>query len=170
MTPAAETFQIIRSMFKHAWETRAAQAEEIATKLKAETVRLDRQIEQLLDRVVDAADSSMGSAYERRIAKFGKEKLLASEKLAKKPGPKRTFDEMFELACGFLSSPWNIWRNESMAAKKAVLKLAFAERAAYSRNSGFRTPKTTLLFNMLGDFQGERIMAEKMGFEPTIRF
>jgi site-specific DNA recombinase len=171
LSPGAETFQIARAMFKQAWETRLAQAKEIAATLKSEVGRLDKQIEQLLDRVVEASNASTVSAYERRIAKLEKEKLLASEKLAQKPGPKRTFEEMFELACGFLSSPWNIWQIESMEAKKTVLKLAFAERPAYSRNSGFRTPKTTLPFKVLDEiFRGHEVMAEKKGFEPSIPF
>lgn len=160
MTPSAETFQIVRAMFKHAWEIRLAQAKSIAATLKSDIVRLDRQIEQLLDRVVDASNASTVSAYERRIAKLEKEKLLAVEKLSRKAGPKHTFDEMFEHACNFLSSPWNIWRNDRMEAKKMVLRLAFAERPAYSRNTGFRTPKTTLPFKVLGDFyEGENCMA-----------
>lgn len=170
MTPSAETFQIVRLMFKHAWETRLAQAKEVATTLKSEIVRLDRQIEQLLDRVVDASSTSMVSAYERRIAKLEKEKLLASEKLSKKPGPKRTFEEMFEHACDFFSSPWNIWRNGSMDARKTVLKLVFAERPAYSRNSGFRTPKTTLPFKVLGDFYGGKdSMADREVVRATLK-
>jgi site-specific DNA recombinase len=171
MTPSAATFDIARAMFKHAWDTRLAQAKEISVTLKAEVVRLDRQIEQLLDRVVEASSAATVNAYERRIAKLEKEKLLAAEKLSKKPGPQRPFEGMFELACQLLSNPWNIWRNENMIARKMVLKLAFAERPAYSRNEGFRTPKTTIPFKFLeGISVGECSMAEKMGFEPTIPF
>ncbi len=169
MTPSTETFQLVRAMFKHAWDTRLSQAKEIAAALKSEVARLDRQIEQLLDLVVNTQSASTISAYERRIAKLEKEKQVASEKLSQKPGPKRTFDEMFELACEFLSSPWNIWKNHNETAKKMVLKLAFAERLEYSRNSGFRTPKTTLPFKVLNGFcVGESRMAEPEGFEPSI--
>jgi site-specific DNA recombinase len=169
LTPSTATFEIARAMFKHAWETRLVQAKEIAASLKTEVVRLDRQIEQLLDRVVDASSTATITAYERRIAKLEKEKLLAAEKLSKKPGPQRTFDEMFELACEFLSSPWHIWRKDTMTARKTVLKLAFAERPAYCRNTGFRTPKTTMPFKVLdGISVGEHRMAERKGFEPSI--
>ena len=171
MTPSEETFQIARAMFKTAWETRLAQANQIAAALKSEVVRLDRQIEQLLDLVVNANSGSTVGAYERRIAKLEKEKLSAAEKLNQKPGPKRSFEEMFEHACTFLSSPSNIWRNGSDAARKMVLKLAFTERLEYAREAGFRTPKTTLPFKVLGDFlSGRNGMAEREGFEPSIRF
>ena len=171
MTPSTGTFQIARAMFKTAWETRLAQAKEIAATLKSEVVRLDRQIEQLLDLVVNANSGTTIAAYERRIAKLEKEKLMAAEKLGQKPGPKRSFEEMFEHACAFLSSPSNIWKNPSAAAKKIVLKLAFTERLEYTRESGFRTPKTALPFKVLRDFlSSESRMAERKGFEPSIRF
>lgn len=169
MTPSENTFVIARAMFKHAWETRLAQATEMIAALKSEVVRLDRQIEQLLDLVVNSSSATTVSAYERRISRLEKEKLIAAEKLAQKPGPKRTFEEMFEHACNFLASPLNIWKNPNPAARKLVLKLAFAERLQYRRDTGFRTPKTTLPFKVLGDFlSGERRMAEGMGLTSNL--
>lgn len=170
LTPSERTFQIARAMFKQAWDMRLAQAKQATTALKSEIVKRDRQIEQLLDRIVDATSTASISAYERRVAKLERDKLLTSEKLAQKPGPQRPFDEMFELACEFLSSPWNIWERGPINGRRMVLKLAFAERPAYDRNQGFRTPKTTLPFKLLGDIHmGKCEMAETVGFEPTIR-
>ena len=76
---------------------------------------------------------------------------------------------MFELACQFLSSPWRIWKNGDLTQRRAVLKLAFAERPHYCRSEGLRTRKTILPFNMLGDFvESEGVMAERQGFEPWV--
>lgn len=166
LTPSDKTFAIVRVMFRHAWDIRLAQAKHTATALKAEVTKLDRQIEQLLDRIVDATSTASISAYERRIAKLEKDKLLVSEKLVRKPDPQRPFEEMFELACDFLSSPWNIWKNGDTTEKRTVLKLAFAERPAYDRKRGFRTPKTTLPFKLLGEItMGKCKMAERESVE-----
>ena len=52
-----------------------------------------------------------------------------------------------------------------------VLKLAFAERLAYSRSDGFRTPKTTMPFKALDGFVGDEDgLADREGFEPSIEF
>ena len=49
--------------------------------------------------------------------------------------------------------------------------MAFAERLAYVRGEGFRTAKTTLPFRYLGDIEAQNsAMAEKEGFEPSIRY
>ncbi len=50
----------------------------------------------------------------------------------------------------FLASPWKLWGSDRIEDKRTVLKLAFSERLAYERGKGFRTPKTTMPFNMLG--------------------
>jgi site-specific DNA recombinase len=56
--------------------------------------------------------------------------------------------------------------------KKAVLKLAFADRLAYVRNEGFRTPNLALPFKVLADFKGSKSkLARPERFElPTLRF
>lgn len=168
MTPTREVFELVRAMFKLAWDTRLEQAVHAAVALKADIVRLDKQIDQLMDRIVEASSVSMITAYERRVEKLQREKLIAAEKLQQKPGPKRPFEEMFELACDFLSSPWNIWNAESLAGRRMVLRMVFSERPAYGRNSGFRTPKTTLPFKLLGDFRmGKCEMAERKGLSGS---
>ena len=40
--------------------------------------------------------------------------------------------------------------------QRAVLKLAFADNLQYDRQTGFRTPRTTLPFKVLGGFSGRK--------------
>ncbi|WP_375451771.1 zinc ribbon domain-containing protein [uncultured Devosia sp.] len=68
MTPTQEVFEIVRAMFKQAWDTRLDQATQAAVTLKADIVRLDKQIDHLMDRIVEATSGSMITAYERRVA------------------------------------------------------------------------------------------------------
>ena len=60
-----------------------------------------------------------------------------------------------ELTLKFLSSPWNIYKNGDHAAKRTVLKLAFAEPPRYDRNSGYGTIKTAFPFKVLEDLTGQ---------------
>lgn len=76
--------------------------------MQRETIKLEKQIEQLVDRIVDSHSQTAVSAYERRIANLEKEKLILVEKLATGTGPKRSFEEMFELAFTFLANPWKL--------------------------------------------------------------
>ena len=79
-----------------------------------------------------------------------------------------TYEELFELALAFLSSPWKLWESGQLNLRRTVLRLAFSERIAYDRKTGFRTPKTTLPFKVLEAFStGKSGMAHPTGFEPV---
>lgn len=68
---------------------------------------------------------------------------------------------------GFLSKPYELWVSGSLALQKLVLRLTFAEHLVYCPKSGFRTPKTTMPFNLLEPFRkGEKLMALPRGVEP----
>ena len=69
----------------------------------------------------------------------------------------------------FLSNPHELWASGRMEDRHAVMKLTFADRLAYVRGEGFRTPETTLPFKALGGFcGGENKMARPERFElPT---
>ncbi len=58
---------------------------------------------------------------------------------------------MFERALLFLSNPQKIWDKGSFVERRTVLKLTFLDNLAYTRNEGFRTPKTSIPFKVLDD-------------------
>ena len=170
MRPSASMFMAVKGMFKNAWEQRLIQADAILSSLKHETQKVEKQIEQLVDRIVDSESTTAVTAYERRIIKLERNKLVLAEKIEKGIGPVRPFEEMFELAFKFLSSPWNLWASDRLEDKRAVLKLAFTENLAYHRKDGFRTPEISIPFKLLGDKNMLKCdMAEGVGFEPTRR-
>ncbi len=169
LQPTEGLFNIAKAMFRDAWDQQLTQAKSIAAAAKSEIGQIDKQIEQLLDRVVEASRPSVIAAFEKRIDKLEREKLVMAEKTVARDKPLRPFNELFELAISFLSSPYKIWTSGTLEHKKTVLKLAFSERLAYCRNKGFRTPKTTLPFKALGAIcADECVMARPGRFElPT---
>jgi site-specific DNA recombinase len=167
LQPSEGLFGLVKAMFRDAWDIRLGKTSEDSKGIKANIKQLEKQVDQLLDRIVDASSSAVVSAYEKRIAKLEREKLLAEEQLAKSGKPRHTFEESFEHAMQFLSSPWNIWQNADLTLKKMVLRLAFVEPLPYCRTQGLRTPKLALPFKALGDFCSNKCeMAHPKGFEP----
>jgi hypothetical protein len=120
---------------------RLEQAKAVKSSMKGQVTKVERQIEQLVDRIVESESTTAIAAYEKRIAKLEREKLVVAEKLENGTTSKRPFEEMFELALQFLSSPWKLWDSDRLEDKRTVLKLVFADRLAYDRKSGLRTPK-----------------------------
>ncbi len=151
LKPAPGLFALVKTMFKEAWGQRRAQAADMKQRLERDIVRLEKDTAKFLDRIVDATNSSVIAAYEDRIARLETDKAVATEKLREGPGRQRPFDEMFEQACLFLSNPWKLWASGQFHLKRILLRLAFTERIAYDRNSGYRTPEFSIPINYLKD-------------------
>lgn len=153
LTPSENLFRLVKAMIEHAWDQRKAQMESISAALSREVTKIEKDIDEFLNRIVDTQNSSVIAAYENKIATLEREKLLATEKLEKSRLPARGKREVLELSLQFLSNPWKLWASGSITLQKTVLRLAFSDRLEYHRNEGYRTPKTTLPFKVLGQFQ-----------------
>ena len=149
LEPSGGLFKLVRAMFRDAWDMRAGQASEAVAGLKGSIRTLDKQIDQLLDRIVETGNASVVKAYEKKVAKLEREKALAQEKLAENGKPRHTFEESFEHALRFLSSPWKIWKNADIIGRKTVLRLAFSQPLPYCRKEGLRTPDLAFPFKAL---------------------
>lgn len=162
LTPAPRLFDLAYAMFKDAWAQRMAQARGIAQAHKKELVKVENQISVLLDRVLEAASSSVVAAYEKRIVQLERQKLLLAEKAEtgiRQPG---TFEETFKLAFAFLSNPSKLWASGNFEYRRLVLRLTFSDRLAYVPGEGFQTPRMALPFRLLGDLKtGKEQMAER---------
>ncbi|MEM8950294.1 MAG: zinc ribbon domain-containing protein, partial [Pseudomonadota bacterium] len=149
LQPTSKLYHLARTMFKDAWTQRQTQADVLRANPEKQTAKIDEQIECLLDRIVDASNTSVIAAYEARIGKLEQEKLVITEKLDNYASPRHSFEELFELAFDFLRIPWKLWDSGQLTLKRTVLRLAFCERIAYCRKEGLRTPKMALPFKLL---------------------
>ena len=179
LQPTEELCAIASKMFRKLWEHRQASGEARAQSLRAEASRLARQVEQLLDRIVDADSPRVVSAYEKRIQSLEHQQIEINDAIARCGRPARGFDETLRTAIDFLGNPHKLWGSERLEDKRAVLKLTFADRLGYVQNEGFRTASPTLPFQVIQSLNsnqgGQNMVKSKMahrgGFEPpTPRF
>ncbi|WP_367273869.1 recombinase family protein [Niveispirillum sp.] len=169
MTPSAALFKVATAMFKDLWDHRSRQGEAELKALSAQLVKIEGQVEQLLERILDARVPSVIAAYEERVRKLEEDKLLIRERMANAGRPKSSFDGTLRTALEFLSSPWKLWNSDRLEDKRAVLKLTFADRLRYTRNEGFRTTDLSLPFKLLDALNHpESRMASPRGFEPLL--
>ena len=155
------------AMFRRAWHIRTEQAKGAMHAAKEKLNIIDRKIESLLDRIINAEQTAAISAYERKTAGLEREKLILQEKAEKPAVPNHTFEDLFELAMHFLASPWDIWQKGGLEWKRTVLNLAFVEPISYCREKGIRTPEITLPFKVLGEHNMQFLqVADRGGFEP----
>ncbi len=167
ITPKQALFDIAIAMFKDAWSERGEQLQQVTVGLKRELKALDTDIDELVQRIVETSNTTVITAYETKIEQLQQKKLSISDRLRNQSKPKHSFEESIEHAITFLQNPRRIWDSGDFAMKRTVLRLAFSERLAYSRKDGYRTPKTSLPFKVLGDICKEDFkMVEPRGIEP----
>jgi site-specific DNA recombinase len=169
--PSETMFAMAKDMASRAWEQLGEQAAATREQIRRQKAEIEKQTAALLDRIVEASSQSVIARYEQRITALERKRLIMTEKLATKPRSRNTFREMFELTLGVLVNLCNSWKNGTLGKRHAILKMAFEERLVCCRSEGFRTPKTSIVFKVLGVNHGTKtVMAEGGGFEPPIRF
>jgi site-specific DNA recombinase len=80
LRPTPELFSAARAMFEDLWNHRLATAEARRTSLKIELAKVERDVEQFLDRIAQAELPSVITAYENRIRRLEELKIEISEK------------------------------------------------------------------------------------------
>ena len=154
LQPTHGLLSVARAMFAAAWEQRRTQAVEVTRSGQRRIAEVDKQIEMLLSRILDASNTTVIRSYEAKVAELDRQKLVLAEQMTKQVELPGKFSDSLELALGFLSNPWKIWETGQISLRRTVLKLAFADRIKYARNEGPRTPEISLPFRALACLPG----------------
>ena len=157
LTPPPALIKTATKLFKTWWDYRQAQITQRGQSYDAEIRKLDTQIENIVDKLVNTNTSSVITAYEKRIKKLETDKAVLVEKSGQSLRPMRSFESALRTALDFISNPQKLWASGQLNNHLAVLKLAFPSGFQYHRNSGLRTAETPLPFKVLGSFSGSRI-------------
>ncbi len=165
LRPSALYVNALATLFRDAWDRRMEIAAASLEGFQREAALIEKKIAELVDRVVDATNARVVSAYEDRIETLERERLILAEKAAQVAKPRYSFETLFELSLRFLANPCSFWDSGLLSYRRLLLRLTFSETLAYCRESGFRTPNTTLPFKALGSFfgcSGEMVLLERI--------
>ena len=156
-------------MAKKWWGYRQEQAHYYLTSLKKDQAKLDKQMEQVMDRLIDANSPSLITAYEARIKKLEINKMVLTDKTQNKTQKSLSFDAALRTALEFVSNPYKIWATGALANRQTVLKLTHPSGLFYCRKNGLRTAEIPLIFKALsGSNLAQMIVAETERFELSI--
>jgi len=156
LQPARGLFDLAKAMLRDAWDMRLAISHGERDELQKQLKEVDRQIGSLLDRIVDATSASVVSAYEARIEKLERQKIVLAERVETTVPPKGRLEDCIELALNFLASPWNIYKNGDFAMRQTVLRLVFSEPLKYGQNGVYGTPELSFPFKYLAGISGSK--------------
>ena len=170
LRPSEGLFNLAFQMFRDLWDAKIEGARAQSALLRKEMAATTRKVNQLLERVVDAASDSVIAAYERKIRELETHKAMLADKIAKGGKPVRGFGDTYRTAFDFLGNPSKLWASPRIEDRRAVLKLVFAERLPYLRGHGYRTAQISTPFKMLGDMNmSKKEMVPGGGIEPPTR-
>lgn len=170
MKPSKAMLFLAAEIFTDLWNAKRDNARQEADTIRRNLLQVERKAEQFFERIVEADNPILITAYEKKIRQLEEEKIVLDEKIAQCGRPLQSFDETFRTAFSFLSNPHQLWVSDRLEHKRAVLKLAFSERLHYCRNEGFRTPEKSLPFSLLeGNDMGEYELVGLAGLEPATK-
>lgn len=153
--PTQELLFTAHAMLKVLWEQRETNAKERAAYATRELQTVERKIEQLVARLVEADNRAVISAYEAQLQKLQDQKNLLTEKCASAGRPKKSFEESFRTSFAFLSNPRILWDSGRIEHRRKLVRLLFGGRVKYDVSGGLRTPQITKLFAALQEFSND---------------
>ncbi|MEO1282931.1 MAG: recombinase family protein, partial [Pseudomonadota bacterium] len=139
LQPDPKAFVLMRDLLKLAWEERQEQLSERSKGTEVELARVEKQIDRLMGRLVEADHDALIEAFETQLRKLQETKLLLAEKLENEEPDLGSFDETYRTAFRFLANPCKLWASEDPADRNLFLKLVFTDTLQYHRNGGYRT-------------------------------
>ena len=167
LQPSKAIFKTISNMAEKWWGYRQEQAHYHLNSTKKDQVKLDKQMEQVMDRLIDADSPSLIAAYEARIKKLEINKMVLTDKSQNT----LSFDAALRTALEFVSNPYKIWATGLLANRQTVLKLTQPSGLFYCHKKGLRTAEIPLIFKVLDASKITQMqMAEREGFEPSMSF
>ncbi len=137
------------AMFRHIWQAKQEQAQEVLRATKRKTASLEKEIDRLLDTISAVSKRSVISRCEEKIDMLEREKTKLTQEMANITKPKGRFEEKLEPVLTFLANPFRIWDLGDITLRRLVLKLAFSDRIQYDRFEGVRTLELAFPFKVL---------------------
>lgn len=166
--PSEDLFALISEMLKDSWTMMNNQLGYDITAVKKHFVSLDKDIDQLVDRIMQVTNVKVVSRLENRIAELEEEKAILAEKLKNPAKPKYSYEELLELSMRILSKPHEIWRSGTYPLRRMLIKLVVSEPLEYSKNHGYRTPMITLPFKYLEEIKMDFIQNKNVVPPPRV--
>lgn len=140
-------------------ESTSAQWIAEATKAADEPARqlkdVEKQIEQMPDRILDASDPRVVRPDEGHIEELETRKCVLAEHKEDIVPPKGRLEDCIEPTLTFLSSPWSICKNWSYPMRMPMTRMAIAEPLRHCADGVRRTPRLPFPFRKLENIIGQ---------------
>ena len=150
--PTEQLSTMAGKMFQRIWNIMSGQSGDIKEALKVQLREADQKIDKLVDMAASASSARVIAAYEKKIEEAELSKLDIAEKLENPGRTKHTYEELFELALKFISSPCKIWETARFEMRRIILRLVFSDHLSYCKDKGLLNSDLSMPFKALDAF------------------
>ena len=168
--PDERIIRLTRAIVEDVYEKRKSEACAMSRDNERRVEEFETEIKGLAKRITKVQSESVIMAYEARIEEIEKQKKLISDKHEKMTSSLVEVRTAFNEVMRYLENPADTWVSGGINDKKRVLKLVFAEKYIYDRESNVGTPKLSILYRFFEQFRGSKLQNVEMGgVEPPSR-
>ncbi len=82
LEPTHQLFAFAKALFRYGWDQRLTQAKDAIRSSQRQIKVIEKQVEALLTRIMDATNTSVIGAYEVKIGELERGKIILAEQLA----------------------------------------------------------------------------------------
>ena len=144
LQPARRLMTCVNAMVRAAWSEREVQAKQSATASKRDLTALDKQIDGLLVRIVDATNPAVIDAYETKIVELQKQRALLSEKTEKNDDAKGECGRFYRTRTGLPRKPLESLENRGHDAAPHGLETSLCRAPELLPKRGLSNPENHL--------------------------
>ncbi len=121
LTPSHKLFPAACRAFKLHWEHLLKHQDSRDQSLHNEIIKIDHEIEKILDKIVVSDSETVMKALEQRVWKQEQRKVELRDKIADSTKRAGNFDEVSRTALTFISNPYKVRASGPFGNKRAVL-------------------------------------------------
>ena len=115
LEPSADIVVAASAMLKDMWDARQNHVADRRKALKSNARKIEAEVEGFLDRIVETANPSIISAYEKRVTHLQTQLAILAEEEATIDKKQPPFQDLFEHTIEVLSTPCNVWKKNGLS-------------------------------------------------------
>lgn len=142
--PKERTLALTKEILLDVWNKKVSEVDRVKRSHENSLDEVRAKIRSFLDRLSKTDNENLIRAYEKEVENLTNEEQVLENQVAIMRSRKPDFGTALDVTFNFLKSPYTYWMKDDLKAKHLVLKLVFADRIIYDRNSGLGTAKLSL--------------------------
>lgn len=170
LEPKPEIISLAEAVLKDLWNERLKKSDAILGGYKRESDALNKEKEQLIDKITKAQNDSVMRALEARVVAVDEQIAMLEQRTATPILGAEDYGTALHLVFDLLKRPVHIWQNGGLQGQRLITKLVFVENPVYDRELAYGTADLSVVIKLFGLIQADSLHdVEMAGIEPASR-